>query len=577
MEQSRLNFPARKSRAVEYTFESIDPEESPIRKLPASQRLESESKEIIPLMGDYSQYVAPPRQQVIVKSVGRKRKAPAARRRGRRLPQSIRDLAYAQRLEKYKQVAQENLAAIPQRGSALNLAMFGYNKRLANERQLANRNALGYRGRGDYKKVAKWIPRIGGALSGAALGYQAGGLGGAVEGAKSGWGAGRSFSKFMGWGDYRTGTSGNQLMDSQSNISVNQSNASGDVWIEHTEFVQNVTASNSGAGNSSFNAVQFPLNPGLSTTFPFLSQLAQSYLLYEFHGLIFQYKPNSGESGASSNALGKVIMATDYDPDGAAFFNSVQMENEDYANSCKPSVGMLHGVETHPQQSLMDLKYVRTGTSTKAKSFTDLGNLYIATEGIPFSAAGTQILGELWVTYRVRLSRANLYGSLLGANIQQDCIYGTTSASALISTINYKSSNQIGCVVANVSATAFTITFPTNISLGSYLITVEFYSGATVFTTQLMNTISAASNMTFWRPSVSLPSTTPTQVSGPFPTYTGTTSNQRIMQMAYITITAPGNTQAACQFNCSAPGLTATTTYIICIQQINQNMGLELV
>jgi hypothetical protein len=297
------------------------------------------------------------------------------------------------------------------------------------------RRATGYRGEGDYKDILKWGSRGIGALAGGAMGLMSGGVVGAATGAQSGFDSGAKFSKWAGWGDYGPAVH-NQIAGGEgSAITVNASDdMTGDVYLSHKEYVGNVICSATAAGASLFQQTNYALNPGLSATFPFLSQIASNFELYDFQGLMFEYRPTSGENAGTSNALGKVIMATQYDPDASNFINSVQMQNYDYSASCKPAVAMVHGVETANHQQSMNLLYVRTGTVAKDKMFTDLGYLTVATEGIPFSAAGTQILGELWVTYRIKLSRANLYNSLLGLSINFDSFLYTSSATQMLAT-----------------------------------------------------------------------------------------------------------------------------------------------
>jgi len=101
------------------------------------------------------------------------------------------------------------------------------------------------------------------------------------------------------------------------------------------------------------------------------------------------------------------------------------MENYDYATACKPSEHMLHGVETKVQQRAVNMLYVRTGATSKDEILTDLGDFQLATEGIPVTIPGhatntsvvtaTVPIGELWVAYKVKLSRANLYATINNA------------------------------------------------------------------------------------------------------------------------------------------------------------------
>lgn len=218
---------------------------------------------------------------------------------------------------------------------------------------------------------------------------------------------------------------------------MNSLSKTGDIFINQSEFIGNLTAeitvpdgSAAGTVSTPFALESYELNPGMSKLFPFLSQIAQNYDLYELEGLIISYHPNSGETSVASNQLGKVIIATNYDPDCVDFINSIEMQNYDYANSGKPSVALVHGVETHPaQRGSGRMLYVRDSATSKDKVLTDMGKLFVATEGIPIehpaNSSGADvthrvILGELHVAYRVRLSRAKLYNSLLGYGIDTD-------------------------------------------------------------------------------------------------------------------------------------------------------------
>lgn len=319
------------------------------------------------------------------------------------------------------------------RGSPESLNMFGPSYKQATAAQKVNRRESGFVGRGKYnflKSAVKYAGRYGpaAALAGAQL-YK-----GNVAGAVSGWQKGRAMSRMMGFGDYVD----NQIIEGSTNrpMSVNSGgDLSGDITFSHSEFVANVTVSGTGGTTTSFQNQGYDINPGLGELFPWLSQIAQNFTLYEFQGLIVEYRPTSGEYGSSSsNALGKVIIATNYNVKEPDFPNAIAMANYDYAISCKPSEHMRHGIETKPGSQALDVLYVRTGeTTTMDQMFTDIGRLQVATEGIAIGGTGAQVavIGELWIHYKIRLSRANLFGSILGANIQSDSFFGLSDANTL--------------------------------------------------------------------------------------------------------------------------------------------------
>lgn len=226
----------------------------------------------------------------------------------------------------------------------------------------------------------------------------------------------------------------------------------------------------------------------MSGTFPFLAQIACNYTMWEAQGIIFEYRPLSGEYGsANSNSLGKVILATNYDSSAPAFVNAQEMENYVGAISCKPAFGMRHGIETAPRERLTNLMYIRSGPHSegiapagqKDRNLTDLGLFQIATEGIYANAAGQQVIGELWVSYRMVLTRPKLCFSVLGNGIPQDIINWGTSAASVANQFYNKPSNNLGGSLTTSAANILTYTFPQNIAGGTYrVVIVAFLTGA---------------------------------------------------------------------------------------------------
>ncbi|AUF34965.1 putative capsid protein [Idotea virus IWaV278] len=382
-----------------------------------------------------------------------------------------------------RQYRDDYMAEYP-RGSAASKAMWGDDYKSASKRQRYLRNAMRFKGKGKYsaKNFGRDALRYGGAALGGGIGYMTGGLAGAGAMAQRGYDTGADLSRFVGFGEYK---GANQLIagpEQNMSITVNREHRSGDIVFANTEFVQNVYAGvTSGPSTSKFQTQAFSLNPGLGETFPFLSQIAQNFELFEFEGLMFEYKPTSGEFGTtSSNSLGKVVMCTNYDPEAPEFQNSVQMENYDYANSTKPSRGAIHGVETHPDQRATKLMYVRTGDANKSKLFTDLGTLHLATEGVPFGGDGQQkaLIGELWVTYKVRLSRSQLYSSVLGNNVITSYQSGTSDSGVWTGTKQFDS-NTWDMSLTNVSQGVFKFTLPEDVDDGSFLVTISNSSTGT--------------------------------------------------------------------------------------------------
>lgn len=176
--------------------------------------------------------------------------------------------------------------------------------------------------------------------------------------------------------------------------------------ICHREYIGDIT------GTAGFTNRSFPLNPGIATTFPWLSTVAQNYQQYRFHGVIFEFRPLITDF-VTSGAPGVVVMATNYSADDVAYSTKQEMENSEFAVSVKPTRDLMHGIECAVDQSVLSKLYVRTGALTTGLDlkFTDLGKFQFASQGNP-----VQNLGELWVSYCVEFFKPKLPNDV-GGNV----------------------------------------------------------------------------------------------------------------------------------------------------------------
>jgi hypothetical protein len=157
-----------------------------------------------------------------------------------------------------------------------------------------------------------------------------------------------------------------------------------------------------------------------------LSGIANQYQSYKFNGLLFEYKSTSGNSLNSTNAtLGSVALATNYDVTAAPFVNKREVFSSEFASVCAPTQDLLHPVECKKGYNVLESYFVRRGAPSSNVNvarpvagvystnnpnfmnisdlrFNDVGLFQICTEGM--QAANT-ILGELWVTYDITLSK----------------------------------------------------------------------------------------------------------------------------------------------------------------------------
>lgn len=319
-----------------------------------------------------------------------------------------------------------------------------------------------------------------GGLGGSALG---GLFGQSSAGSSVGHSIGASLSRWLGAGDY-TVSSNSLVAKASSGIpmmhSTNQS-----IVVRHKELVSTIS------GTSAF-AVQaaYVLNPGLAGTFPWLSNIAQSYQEYEIKGLVFHYVPTSGMAISGTNsALGSVMIQTSYRSNDSPPTAKVQMMNEFWANEVVPSEPMAHPIECDPKENPFNVHYVRGTTVPTGDNqlLYDVGVTYVATQGMQ----GTNAVGDLWVTYEIEFKKPVVSSNVTNTAFYAANLGSTTAVNPL--------SGPIGNSLGNLGITfsGNTVTFPTGLA-GSYHIWVELVgnmNGAATWTGLPILTLCALGGM----------------------------------------------------------------------------------
>lgn len=285
------------------------------------------------------------------------------------------------------------------RGTAENIERFGETYKAGSPQQRMLRKVTGYVGRGKYsvgkfsKDFKALVPK---SIRRAAEEQIASSM------------VGRGLYSGRGAYDANVLVSGGR--DSMQFSSANDETQS--ITISHCEYLQDIF----GAANAGFNVESWKLNPGLIENFPWLAQLAANYEEYEFVQLLFHYKSTVDPSATnnSSGATGTLIMATNYNSTAPNFTSKEVMMQYHGANSGRVTDDHTHGVECAPDKNAGSAqKYVRTTpvvVGQDPKTF-DLGTFQLAQVNIP-SAFFNQQIGELWVTYTVKLSKPRLFSAL---------------------------------------------------------------------------------------------------------------------------------------------------------------------
>lgn len=277
--------------------------------------------------------------------------------------------------------------------------------------------------------------------------------------------AGNGVSKIFGWGAYKIKQ--NSMFDKNTGSQVPMMHSSNDsIRLTHREYLGDVSSS------VAFTKTTYPVNPGISSTFPYLAALAGNFQEYSFKGLVFEFKSTSANALNSTNtALGSVSMVAQYRSDLPAPASKIALLNEMWAVDTKPCDSIILPVECDPAECPMKVQYIRSSgvpAGSDIKMY-DLCNVTIATVG----SQATAVVGELWVSYDVELYKpiVSLNASTLAANCAH--YVGTNpSGTYFTGTTVSQSFDDIGLTIA-----ANAITFPPRLQ-GNFIVTMTYTSTA---------------------------------------------------------------------------------------------------
>lgn len=331
------------------------------------------------------------------------------------------------------------------RGTPDNIERWGATWKQANAEQRALRAQFGYTGRGLYtgsgrynllKSSGRFTRGLGNValsrLSGGGL-YTGSGMytNNLISGAGTSIG---SVPSFTGGGD-----------------------ETGSFVVSHSEYLTDIYApgvANSGVATP-FSLQAFALNPGLQTSFTFLSQIAQNYEEYQFIQLVYNYRSTTTDIGNSTTGqCGTVIMACNYNANNPSFVDKQSMMEYAHAASAKVTEDLAFGVECDPAKSAAGSTalYIRSNPVAVGQDLKtyDIGLFQVALANVPPAYNGLPI-GELWVTYKVMLRKPKLFASR-GLDTDGDLIAGQQSLAYATmlgtGTLRAQQSN-IGCAFYN--------------------------------------------------------------------------------------------------------------------------------
>lgn len=286
--------------------------------------------------------------------------------------------------------------------------------------------------------------------------------------------AGESMAKLFGHGDFQV-VSNSLINPSTSSTQVPKFTNHGKrgTRIIEREYLCDLKTGPMDGGSTAFTNIVFPINPTNTKTFPWLSTIAHLYDQWEPNGIVFEFVSTSSEFNGTSQALGAVIMSTDYDMFDQPYKDKREAENADYACSTKPALSLMHGIECDPKERPTPILYTSTPTDEKRLSY--LGNHQISTVGCSVSDV---TLGEIWISYDITFYKKQIVDTV--TTFPHFCGSGYSLTTA-VPQYRFDNLGDVGTPVISKDITIVNtlgqskITFGENVYDGVYLINYWLY------------------------------------------------------------------------------------------------------
>lgn len=156
--------------------------------------------------------------------------------------------------------------------------------------------------------------------------------------------------------------------------------------IQHRELVATTL------GSTVFTVNAYRLNPGLVSTFPWLSAQASSWEQYRFNRLSFEYITRT-----ATTTVGSVILVPEYDPSDPAPLSEAAATGSLGAHEDVPWKDIVCPLRPDLLHGQMPRKYTRnTRVAGDIRNF-DVGTFFVCT----VAEAGPDPIGKLWISYDV--------------------------------------------------------------------------------------------------------------------------------------------------------------------------------
>lgn len=215
----------------------------------------------------------------------------------------------------------------------------------------------------------------------------------------------------------------------------------GPVVVAHSEYIAEVS------GSVGFVVSNYAINPGLASSFPWLTNIAAQYEEYRVKKLHYRF-----ETEAPTSKAGTVILVTDVDALDTSFQSKQQAMDYRGATRTAPWQRCVHDAQA-AARSPYGARFVRSGLPPSGGDLKtyDVGSFQLITQGMN----DTSIVGELYVDYIFEFIGPkvnNILGqNLLGGDVRSGGV--VTPGAPLGSAPSQVSGSNIQVAVNNNSMT----------------------------------------------------------------------------------------------------------------------------
>jgi hypothetical protein len=388
------------------------------------------------------------------------------------------------------------------------------------------------------------------------------------------WLSSKAHNLIDGYGDYSEHSGAELKIDQNTLCSGSQTpeiHNKGQAYIvRHREYIMDVLPS------VGFANTILAINPADPLTFPWLRNIAAAFEQWEIIGGLVEYQPTIGE--ATANAQGFVTISTQYNPTKAPFVSDVQAQNADYATSVVVTKPMLHAIECAPAETAQHVKDVLLGALPPNQDLRlySHGNVNIINSG---QANTTGSIGKIFFIYEIVFYKP-LFTVGLGLTVPTDHIqFNWISSGTNLFATNSAIQHVPGSSLLTTLGAGNTITFPTNISLGTYMVAISLaptanwsasstWNGIPTVTPLPVGTVPGCTILNLW----SSPTALDQNGIAPQGVATVTATQCSAMAVFFVSINAPGNVPLVITLPLITVAVTNNGKGDVFITQINGNV-----